>query len=70
MIHIRVKELLEKNKKSKYWFVKNMEGSYQSLSKLMNDDTSGIKFETLEKMCKVFNCEIGELITLKKDDEN
>ncbi len=70
MIHIRVKELLKKNKKSKYWFVKEMNGSYQSLSKLMNDDTSGIKFETLEKMCQIFNCEIGELITLKKDDEN
>lgn len=70
MIHIRVKELLKKNKKSKYWFVKEMNGSYQSLSNLMNNTTSGIKFETLEKMCKVFNCEVGELITFKKDDEN
>lgn len=47
-----------------------MAGSYQSLSKLMNNDISGIKFETLEKMCKIFNCEVGELITFKKDDEN
>ena len=70
MIEIRVKEMLNEMQKTKYWFVKEMAGSYQSLSKLMNNDISGIKFETLEKMCKIFNCEVGELITFKKDDEN
>ena len=67
MIYFRIKELLKQKKKSKYWFIKNMEGGYQSLSHLMNNQTKAIHFETLEKMCDLFDCEIGELIEIKKD---
>ena len=44
-----------------------MEGGYQSLSHLMDNQTKAIHFETLEKMCDLFDCEIGELIEIKKD---
>ncbi len=67
MIYFRIKELLKQKKKSKYWFIKNMEGGYQSLSHLMDNKTKSIHFETLEKMCDLFDCEIGELIEIKKD---
>lgn len=67
MIYFRIKELLKQKKKSKYWFIKNMEGGYQSLSHLMDNKTKAIHFETLEKMCDLFDCEIGELIEIKKD---
>ena len=63
MIYFRIKELLKWN----YWFIKNMEGGYQSLSHLMDNQTKAIHFETLEKMCDLFDCEIGELIEIKKD---
>lgn len=67
MIQLQIKELLKKQKKTKYWFVKNMEGGYQSLTRLMNNETSSIKFETLEKMCDIFNCEISDIVVRKKD---
>lgn len=66
MVYFRIKELLKKNKKSKYWFIKNMEGGYQSLSHLMDNETKAIHFDTLEKMCDLFDCEIGEIIVRKK----
>ena len=66
MVYFRINELLKKNKKSKYWFIKNMEGGYQSLSHLMNNETKSIHFNTLEKMCDLFECEIGELIEIRK----
>ena len=44
-----------------------MEGGYQSLSHLMNNETRSIHFDTLEKMLNLFDCEIGELIVIKKD---
>lgn len=66
MIQLQIKELLKKQKKTKYWFVKNMEGGYQSLTRLMNNETSIIKFETLEKMCDIFNCEISDIVVRKK----
>ena len=67
MIYVRVNELLKEQNKSKYWLVKNMEGGYQSLSHLMDNQTKAIHFETLEKMCDLFYCEIGEFIEIKKD---
>ena len=66
MIQVNVKELLKKQKRSKYWFVKNMEGGYQALTRLMENQTSSIRFDTLEKMCDLFDCEIGDIIVRKK----
>ncbi|MDM5231578.1 helix-turn-helix domain-containing protein [Lysinibacillus pakistanensis] len=34
------------------------------LSKLYNENTDGIKFETLEKICKALNCEIADLLEI------
>ena len=69
MIKIQIKKLLKKNNKSKYWFVNNMKGGYQSLSKLINNESTGIKFETIDKMCKLFDCEVGDLIEFKDDNK-
>ena len=66
MVYVRVKEILKEKKKTKYWFVKKMEGGYQSLTRMMNNETNSIKFDTLEKMCDLFNCEIGDIIVRKK----
>ncbi len=66
MIYIRINEILKEKNKSKYWFVKNMEGSYQSLSKLMNNETNSIYFETLEKACDVLKCKPGDIIKIIK----
>ena len=69
MIQLKVNELLKKQKKTKYWFVKNMEGGYQSLTRMMNNETSGIHFATLEKLCSVLECEPGDILVLKKRKE-
>ena len=66
MIQLNVKELLKKQKKSKYWFIKNMEGGYQSLSRMMENQTSSIRFETLEKMCDLFDCDVADILVRKK----
>lgn len=66
LVYVRVKEILKEKKKTKYWFVKKMEGGYQALSHLMNNETSGIHFDTLEKMCEILDCEPGDIIVRKK----
>ncbi|QSB09306.1 helix-turn-helix domain-containing protein [Lysinibacillus fusiformis] len=41
------------------------------LTRLYNEETDGIKFDTLEKVCKALNCDISDLIEIvdnKKDD--
>ncbi len=66
MIYVRVNEILKEKNKSKYWFIKHMEGGYQSLSHLMNNETISIRFEILEKMCDILECEPGDIIIRKK----
>ena len=66
MILVNVIKILKVQKKSKYWFIKNMGGSYQSLSNLINNQTTGIRFDTLEKICNILDCEPGDIIVRKK----
>lgn len=66
MIYIRVTEILKEKKKSKYWFIKKMEGGYQSLSHLMDNETTDIHFDTLEKICDILECEPGDIIVRRK----
>jgi len=66
LIYVRVKEILKEKNKTKYWFVKNMEGGYQSLSHLIDNQTSAIRFETLEKLCNILECDPGDILILKK----
>lgn len=70
MVYFRIKEILKKKNKSKYWFIKNMEGGYQSLSHLMDNKTKAIHFDTLERICDLLDCEIGELIVLKREKKD
>jgi putative transcriptional regulator len=66
MILVDINGMLKKQKKTKYWLIKNMGSSYQALSRLINNETAGIKFDTLEKICDVLNCEPGDIIIRKK----
>lgn len=65
MVYINIKELLKEKGKTKYWLIKNMEDSYQSISHMMNNETTGIKFETIEKLCKLLECTPNDLFKLK-----
>ena len=44
-----------------------MEGNYQSLSNLLNNETTGIYFETIDKICTILECEPGDIIVRKGD---
>ncbi|WHX51608.1 helix-turn-helix transcriptional regulator [Paenibacillus woosongensis] len=38
------------------------------ITKLYNEDTDGVKFDTLNKICKALSCEVGDLIEYISDD--
>jgi len=62
MIDIKIKSILKTKNKSKYWLVKNMGGGYQAISRLMNNETTGIYFDTLDKLCEILECTPGDII--------
>ena len=38
-----------------------MEGSYQAISRLINNETIAIHFDTIDKICDLLDCEPGDL---------
>lgn len=69
MIYINIKEILKEKKRTKYWLIKEMGCSYQAMSAVMDNNTKGIKFETIEKLCTILECTPNDLIKFKEDKE-
>lgn len=61
MVYLRVDELLKERQKSNYWLIKQMEGSRENVKKIIRNETVGIEFRTIDKLCKIFDCEIRDL---------
>ena len=43
--------------------------SKTTLHKLYNGQSTGIDFETIEKLCVLLNVEVGDLLKIKQNDE-
>ena len=51
MLQLRIDEILDEQEHTKYWLFKRMEPmSYQNFNKIYNNETSSIKFDTLQKL--------------------
>ncbi len=42
--------------------------SRTTISKLYNEESTTIAFDTIYKLCTLFNCEVNELLYLDKDE--
>ncbi len=69
MVRLRILEILEEQNHTKYWLYKQMDMSYQNFNKIVNNETSGIRFENLDKLSKLLNVPIGELFQQTTDVE-
>lgn len=61
MIRLRVLDILEERNLTKYWLYKQMELSYQNFNKMMNNETQSIRFENIEKLCRILECTPNDL---------
>ncbi len=67
MLYLNVKELLKKKRKTKYWLVQNMHSDYKTISDMMDNKTSGIKFETIEKLCILLDCTPNDIFLIETE---
>lgn len=69
MIKVHLSRLLGE-KRMKISELANETGLHRNgLSRLYNEETDGIKFDTLEKVCKALNCEISDLIEIVDEEK-
>lgn len=61
---LRLYEILKEKGKTKYWLYIRLGLSYQNFNKIMNNETSGIKFKTLESLCEILECTPNDLFDM------
>lgn len=66
MIIFKVKELLEKNKMSRYKLRQYTNMTYTRVNDYYFSRVKSIKIEEIEQLCKVFDCKIQDIIEFKK----
>lgn len=61
-INIQINRLLEQQGRSRYWLSKKTGISHQSLTKIAKNETTSIRFEHIESICKALECTPNELL--------
>ena len=67
MVRLRVKELLEKEGRTKYWLYKQLGMSYQNFNNMIENRTKSIRYENIETICLLLNCTPNDLFEITED---
>lgn len=63
---LKLKELLEQQNKSVYWLKHETNISHATIYKMVNNETTMISFDNLEKICIALNCTPNDIFELTK----
>ena len=67
MVKLRILEILASQNHTKYWLFKQLDLSYQNFNRMVNNETSSIRFENLDKLSTILNCPVGDLFEKVED---
>lgn len=62
MLSLRVNEILQENNKTPYWLSKQTGISPNNIGKICNGETTNIRFDTMEKICKALDCTPNDIV--------
>lgn len=68
MLRLRIEDILIQKGKSKYWLSKQLGMHYVSFKKMIENETTSIRFDTLERLCKILEVHVGDLFEQIDDD--
>ena len=69
MLRLRILDILKEQQHSKYWLYKQMDLSYQNFNRLVNNETSSIRFDNLDKIRRILDVPIGDLFEIIPDEK-
>ena len=58
---LRILDILEEKKKTKYWLYIQLGLSYQNFNRIVNNETTSIKFDNLKTLCDILECTPNDL---------
>ena len=70
MVRLRVLEILKELGHTKYWLFKQMDLSYRNLDRMLNNETSSIRFENLDRLSTILGCPVGDLFEKTEEPDS
>ena len=70
MARLRLQELLQEQGKSRYWLFQQLNMSYQSYRRMLENETKSIRKENIEALCQIFGCSPNDLFSLDGEAGN
>ncbi len=67
MIKFKIKELLQKNNMSRYKLQKYTDFTYTRVNDYYFGRVKSIKIEELNLLCKIFKCNVQDIVEFKSD---
>jgi putative transcriptional regulator len=67
-MNIKLREVLDQQKKSIYWLNKQTGIASSTLSRICNNKTTSIEFSVLDKICEALNCDVSDILENTKND--
>lgn len=61
VMHFRIDEILKEKGKTRYWLYIQLGLSYQNFKKIVENETSAIKFDNLKAICDILECTPNDL---------
>ena len=69
MVRLRILEILEEQGRTKYWLYKRMDMlNYRNFKNIIDNETSSIRFEILDKLSRILGVPVGELFVQTEDE--
>lgn len=69
MVRLRILDILAEQNHTKYWLYKPMDLSYQNFNRMVENQTTSIKFENLDRLSDILDCSVGDLFEKSEDTE-
>lgn len=61
---ILIDELLRQQNKTRYWLAKETGVTYPNICNLCDKKTNSVKYDVLENICNVLNCNPGDILKI------
>ena len=68
MVRLRILDILEEQNHTKYWLWKQTDMSFQNLNRIINNETTSIRFDNLDRISKILNVPVGDLFEQIEED--
>jgi len=67
MIKVNIDEILKNKGKTVYWLAKELKCNYNNINKLVKGQTDSIKFNMLENIADMLECDLSDILKIVKD---